>query len=153
MEPGSIPAERGTLADPEVLQNVPGHVIPILEREIDDFKTGVCEVQLVILHQGACFHFCRLPTKRVVRLLHPPYGGCKEKGAWLSVGAVALFVFLARATEALVVAAGCGARALWADTIGVRTTCLTGGFEFALLFVFELALEGVDGGGGSAARG
>jgi sulfite reductase beta subunit-like hemoprotein len=39
MEPGSIPAQRGTLEDPEVLQNVPGHVIPILEREFDDFKT------------------------------------------------------------------------------------------------------------------
>jgi sulfite reductase (ferredoxin) len=49
MEPTSAPAERGTtqegtpprgtLADPEVLQNVPGHVIPILEREFDDFKT------------------------------------------------------------------------------------------------------------------
>jgi sulfite reductase (ferredoxin) len=39
MEPASIQAQRGTLADPEVLQNVPGHVIPILEREFDDFKT------------------------------------------------------------------------------------------------------------------
>src|ERR1700729_10649 len=39
MEPGSISAQRGTLADPEVLQNVPGHLIPILEREFDDFKT------------------------------------------------------------------------------------------------------------------
>ncbi len=39
MEPGSISAQRGTLADPEVLQNVPGHVIPILAREFDDFKT------------------------------------------------------------------------------------------------------------------
>jgi sulfite reductase beta subunit-like hemoprotein len=39
MEPGSISAQRGTLEDPEVLQNVPGHVIPILEREFDDFKT------------------------------------------------------------------------------------------------------------------
>ena len=39
MEPGSISAQRGTLEDPEVLQNVPGHVIPILEREYDDFKT------------------------------------------------------------------------------------------------------------------
>ena len=39
MEPGSISAQRGTLDDPEVLQNVPGHVIPILEREFDDFKT------------------------------------------------------------------------------------------------------------------
>jgi sulfite reductase beta subunit-like hemoprotein len=39
MESASIPAQRGTLADPEVLQNVPGHVIPILQREYDDFKT------------------------------------------------------------------------------------------------------------------
>ena len=39
MEPVSIPAHRGTLEDPEVLQNVPGHLIPILQREYDDFKT------------------------------------------------------------------------------------------------------------------
>ena len=39
MEPVSAPAARGTLEDPEVLQNVPGHVIPILQREYDDFKT------------------------------------------------------------------------------------------------------------------
>jgi sulfite reductase beta subunit-like hemoprotein len=39
MEPVSIPAQRGTLEDPEVLQNVPGHIIPILQREYDDFKT------------------------------------------------------------------------------------------------------------------
>src|SRR6185437_12924646 len=39
MEPVSVPAQRGTLEDPEILQNVPGHVIPVLEREFDDFKT------------------------------------------------------------------------------------------------------------------
>jgi sulfite reductase beta subunit-like hemoprotein len=40
MEPASVPAApRGTLEDPEILQNVPGHVIPILRREYDDFKT------------------------------------------------------------------------------------------------------------------
>jgi sulfite reductase beta subunit-like hemoprotein len=39
MEPVSVPAARGTLSDPEVLQNVPGHVIPILQREFDDFRT------------------------------------------------------------------------------------------------------------------
>lgn len=39
MEPASVPAVRGTLEDPEVLQNVPGHLIPILQREFDDFKT------------------------------------------------------------------------------------------------------------------
>jgi sulfite reductase beta subunit-like hemoprotein len=32
-------AHRGTLADPEVYENVPGHVIPIIEREFDDFDT------------------------------------------------------------------------------------------------------------------
>src|ERR1700684_3153450 len=40
MEPVSVPnSPRGTLEDPEVLQNVPGHVIPILRRGFDDFKT------------------------------------------------------------------------------------------------------------------
>src|SRR5271170_1468864 len=39
MESGSISAQRGTLEDPEVLQNVPGHLIPILQQEFDDFKT------------------------------------------------------------------------------------------------------------------
>jgi sulfite reductase beta subunit-like hemoprotein len=32
-------ARSGSLENPEVLENVPGHVIPILEREFDDFDT------------------------------------------------------------------------------------------------------------------
>jgi sulfite reductase beta subunit-like hemoprotein len=32
-------ASAGSLENPEVLENVPGHVIPILEREFDDFDT------------------------------------------------------------------------------------------------------------------
>ena len=46
MEPSSVaPQEqpaakgRGSLESPEVYENVPGHVIPILEREFDDFDT------------------------------------------------------------------------------------------------------------------
>ncbi|MFZ2051770.1 MAG: nitrite/sulfite reductase [Solirubrobacteraceae bacterium] len=39
MEPVSLPTQKGTLEDPEILQHVPGHVIPILQREYDDFKT------------------------------------------------------------------------------------------------------------------
>jgi sulfite reductase beta subunit-like hemoprotein len=46
MEPGveTKPKEmtrkgRGSLENPEVYENVPGHVIPILEREFDDFDT------------------------------------------------------------------------------------------------------------------
>jgi sulfite reductase beta subunit-like hemoprotein len=44
MEPVSVPSEqapkkgrKGSLENPEVYENVPGHVIPILEREFDDF--------------------------------------------------------------------------------------------------------------------
>ncbi len=46
MEPSSIELGRtgngsrpGSLDEPEVLQDVPGHVIPILQREFDDFDT------------------------------------------------------------------------------------------------------------------
>src|SRR3954454_7806967 len=47
MEPTSLqPTEqkktrgrKGSLENPEVHENVPGHVIPILEREFDDFDT------------------------------------------------------------------------------------------------------------------
>src|ERR1700749_884643 len=31
--------KQGSLENPEVLENVPGHVIPILEHEFDDFDT------------------------------------------------------------------------------------------------------------------
>jgi sulfite reductase beta subunit-like hemoprotein len=46
MEPASVEtkkshgsAKTGSLENPELLENVPGHVIPILEREFDDFDT------------------------------------------------------------------------------------------------------------------
>jgi sulfite reductase beta subunit-like hemoprotein len=45
MEPTSVPEKSktpgkpGSLENPEVVQDVPGHVIPILEREFDDFDS------------------------------------------------------------------------------------------------------------------
>ena len=42
MEPASLESTQkrtGSLENPEVLENVPGHVIPILEQEFDDFDT------------------------------------------------------------------------------------------------------------------
>ncbi|HEY3726624.1 MAG TPA: nitrite/sulfite reductase [Solirubrobacteraceae bacterium] len=42
MEPASLQpktAREGSLENPEVVENVPGHVIPVLEREFDDFDT------------------------------------------------------------------------------------------------------------------
>ena len=42
MEPTTTPSgkprgKEGSLNNPEIIENVPGHVIPILEREFDDF--------------------------------------------------------------------------------------------------------------------
>src|SRR5213596_1346563 len=45
MEPVSVPGKtektgrKGSLENPEIYENVPGHVIPILEREFDDFDS------------------------------------------------------------------------------------------------------------------
>src|ERR1700704_6514573 len=39
MEPSTTVGRRGTLENPEVRQDVPGHVNPILQREFDDFDT------------------------------------------------------------------------------------------------------------------
>src|ERR1700733_4659114 len=43
MEPASLDTQKaprtGTLDNPEVIENVPGHVIPILVKEFDDFDT------------------------------------------------------------------------------------------------------------------
>ncbi len=42
MEPASLESTQrrtGSLENPEVVENVPGHVIPILQREFDDFDT------------------------------------------------------------------------------------------------------------------
>src|SRR3954453_19450103 len=37
MQPTTTPGRKGTLDNPEIREDVPGHVIPILEREFDDF--------------------------------------------------------------------------------------------------------------------
>src|SRR3954449_6390323 len=39
MEPSTIKGKAGSLENPEVLENVPGHVIPVLREEFDDFDT------------------------------------------------------------------------------------------------------------------
>ncbi|MGH2978417.1 MAG: nitrite/sulfite reductase [Solirubrobacterales bacterium] len=47
MEPASVETKpkgrKGSLENPEVYENVPGHVIPIIEREFDDFDTGAAK--------------------------------------------------------------------------------------------------------------
>jgi sulfite reductase beta subunit-like hemoprotein len=82
MEPASVPAERGTLEDPEVLKNVPGHVIPILEREFDDFKTeatkflagGTPEDEFIKFRLKQGVYGQRQPDVNMVRV-KLPFGG------------------------------------------------------------------------------
>src|SRR3954468_5809904 len=37
MEPSTTVGRKGTLENPEVYENIPGHIIPIITREFDDF--------------------------------------------------------------------------------------------------------------------
>ncbi|HEY5192296.1 MAG TPA: nitrite/sulfite reductase [Solirubrobacteraceae bacterium] len=86
MEPVSIPAERsakkGSLEDPEILQNVPGHVIPILQREYDDFKTeatkflegGTPEDEFIKFRLKQGVYGQRQPDVQMIRV-KLPFGG------------------------------------------------------------------------------
>ncbi len=86
MEPVSIPAElptkKGSLEDPEVLQNVPGHVIPILQREYDDFKTeatkflqgGMPEDEFIKFRLRQGVYGQRQPDVQMIRV-KLPFGG------------------------------------------------------------------------------
>jgi sulfite reductase beta subunit-like hemoprotein len=82
MEPASIPAQRGTLEDPEILQNVPGHVIPILQREYDDFKTeatkfldgGTPENEFIKFRLKQGVYGQRQPDVQMIRV-KLPFGG------------------------------------------------------------------------------
>src|SRR2546421_4165266 len=87
MEPASLDttkeqngsARSGSLENPEVLENVPGHVIPILEREFDDFDTestrflkdelGEAEFIKFRLKQGV--YGQRQPDRQMVRVKLP----------------------------------------------------------------------------------
>src|SRR5579859_6117899 len=91
MEPASLDSAKapraGTLENPEVVENVPGHVIPILEREFDDFDTestrflkGELEEEEFIkfrLKQGV--YGQRQPDAQMVRVKLPMGGVTPEQ--------------------------------------------------------------------------
>ncbi|MGZ8633638.1 MAG: hypothetical protein ACXWZZ_07255, partial [Solirubrobacteraceae bacterium] len=84
MEPASLPVTkgRGSIEDPEVLENVPGHVIPILEREFDDFDTEAAsflrgeqtEEQFIGFRLKQGVYGQRQPDVQMVRV-KLPFGG------------------------------------------------------------------------------
>jgi sulfite reductase beta subunit-like hemoprotein len=73
---------RGTLSDPEIHGSVPGHIIPIIEREFDDFdneaeqflsgKTEETEFIKFRLKQGV--YGQRQPDVQMIRV-KLPFGG------------------------------------------------------------------------------
>ena len=86
MEPASIqlnsPRGRGSLEDPEVLENVPGHVIPIIEREFDDFDNeakkfldgGTPETEFIGFRLKQGVYGQRQPDVQMVRVKLPMGG-------------------------------------------------------------------------------
>jgi sulfite reductase beta subunit-like hemoprotein len=86
MEPVSTEPKRkgrkGSLDNPEVLENVPGHVIPILEREFDDFDNeaerflggGIEENQFIGFRLKQGVYGQRQPDVQMVRV-KLPFGG------------------------------------------------------------------------------
>src|SRR5437763_10985174 len=84
MEPASLAARkgRGSIEDPEVREDVPGHVIPILEREFDDFDTRAAEFMRGSLAEDEFIGFRlkqgvygqRQPDVQMVRV-KLPFGG------------------------------------------------------------------------------
>jgi sulfite reductase beta subunit-like hemoprotein len=86
MEPSTVPTaaigRRGSLENPEVYENVPGHVIPILEREFDDFDTeatkylagGTPEDEFIKFRLRQGVYGQRQPAVQMIRV-KLPFGG------------------------------------------------------------------------------
>ena len=82
MEPTSSTAARGSLADPEIRTDVPGHVIPIIEREFDDFDTestkflrgDLDEVQFIGFRLKQGVYGQRQAERQMIRV-KLPFGG------------------------------------------------------------------------------
>ncbi|HUO70226.1 MAG TPA: nitrite/sulfite reductase [Solirubrobacteraceae bacterium] len=89
MEPASLDTTKtahspreGSLENPEVIENVPGHVIPILEREFDDFDTEstrflkgqLAEVDFIKFRLKQGVYGQRQPDVQMVRVKLPMGG-------------------------------------------------------------------------------
>jgi sulfite reductase beta subunit-like hemoprotein len=90
MEPASLdstvaagsPGRTGSLENPEVIEDVPGHVIPILQREFDDFDTestrflggGTEETEFIKFRLKQGVYGQRQPDVQMIRV-KLPFGG------------------------------------------------------------------------------
>ncbi len=82
MEPSTTVGRKGTLENPEVREDIPGHVIPILEREFDDFDTEskrylrgeIEEVEFIGFRLKQGVYGQRQPDVQMIRV-KLPFGG------------------------------------------------------------------------------
>jgi sulfite reductase beta subunit-like hemoprotein len=82
MEPSSTAGRRGTLENPEVREDVPGHIIPIIQREFDDFDTesqrylrgDVEETEFIKFRLKQGVYGQRQPDVQMIRV-KLPFGG------------------------------------------------------------------------------
>jgi sulfite reductase beta subunit-like hemoprotein len=87
MEPVSLSTQRGTLDDPEILQHVPGRVIPILQAEYEDFQSEVGkfvaqeipEEELIRFRLRQGVYGQRQPGVQMIRTKLPFGGGTPEQ--------------------------------------------------------------------------
>ena len=94
MEPASLnstvasgPSRTGSLENPEVIEEVPGHVIPILQREFDDFDTestrylagGIEETEFIKFRLKQGVYGQRQPDVQMVRVKLPLGGITPEQ--------------------------------------------------------------------------
>ena len=79
MEPSSTAGRQGTLENPEVREDVPGHIIPILEKEFDDFDErsefflagGESEDQFIGFRLKQGVYGQRQPDRQMMRIKLP----------------------------------------------------------------------------------
>ena len=82
MEPTTAAGRPGTLENPEVREDVPGHIIPIIEREFDDFDTesqrflrgDVEETEFIKFRLKQGVYGQRQPAVQMIRV-KLPFGG------------------------------------------------------------------------------
>src|SRR3954453_17025406 len=82
MEPTSAAGRPGTLENPEVREDVPGHIIPIIEREFDDFDTesqrylrgDIEETEFIKFRLKQGVYGQRQPAVQMIRV-KLPFGG------------------------------------------------------------------------------
>ena len=82
MEPTTSAGRQGTLENPEVREDVPGHIIPIIEREFDDFDTesqrylrgDIEETEFIKFRLKQGVYGQRQPAVQMIRV-KLPFGG------------------------------------------------------------------------------